>query len=86
MIKIGKVISYYEKIGITIVELTGNLTCGDKIKIYKDGELVLYQQVDKILMNQKNIPFAKSGDVVGLVLDENISKGSEIYRQGELGT
>lgn len=93
MFKIGKVTNYYEKIGITIVKLSGNLISGDKIKIYKDGQLVLFQQVDNIFMNQKDIPFAKSGDVVGLHFvigldenDEKISKGSEIYRQSELGT
>ncbi len=85
MFKIGTVINYFEKIGITIVKISGNLTSGDKIKVYKDGEQVLFQQIDKIISNQTNIPFAKPGDVVGLVLDEKIQKGSEIYRVGELG-
>jgi hypothetical protein len=85
MFKIGNVINYYEKIGVTIVKITGNLTVGDKIKVYKDGDQILFQQIDKILSNQTNIPFAKPGDVVGLVLDEKIQKGSEVYRVGELG-
>ncbi len=97
MFKVGKVINFYEKIGITIVELTANLTVGDTIKIYKDGEEILTQYIDKILFDQKNIPFAKPGDVVGLHfvrshfvigLDENdkkIQKGSEVYRLGQLG-
>ena len=37
MFKIGKVINYYEKIGITIVKLSAPLSVGDKIKFYKDG-------------------------------------------------
>lgn len=85
MFKIGKVTNYYEKIGITIVKIAGNLTVGDKIKVYKDGNMILFQKVDRIISNQTNIPFAKPGDVVGLVLDEKIQKGSEIYRVGELG-
>jgi len=86
MFKIGKVINNYEKIGITVVELTGNLSTGDKIKFYKDGELVLFQQIDRIIMNQKNIPFANTKDVVALVLNEKVPKGSEIYKTGQLGS
>ena len=85
MFKIGKVLNYYQKINITIVELSGNLTVGDKIKVYKDGKLVLYQKIDKIIANQKNIPFAKTGDVVALELNEEVQKGSDIFREGRMG-
>lgn len=85
MFKIGTVINYYEKIGVTVIQLTSNLTIGDEIKIYKDGQLVLIQKVDKIIMNQQNITFAKSKDVIALKLNEKVQKGSEIYRQGQLG-
>ena len=37
-------------------------------------------------MNQKNIPFANSKDVVALVLDEKVQKGSEVYKTSQLGT
>jgi hypothetical protein len=86
MFKIGKVINYYEKIGITIVKLSASLSVGDKIKFYKDGELILYQQIDRIIMNQKNIPFANPHDVVALVLNDKVQKGSEVYKTGQLGT
>lgn len=86
MFKIGKVINYYEKIDITIVALTGGLSIGDKIKFYKDGELVLYQQIDRIIMNQKDVPFANPQDVVALVLNEKVQKGTEVYKTSQLGT
>ena len=85
MFKIGKVINYYEKIGITIVKLSASLSVGDKIKFYKDGELILYQQIDRIIINQKNIPFANSHDVVALVLNDKVQKGTEVYKTGQLG-
>ena len=56
------------------------MTLGDKIKVFKDGECILTQKIDEIKVNQKNIPFAKSGDVVALLLNEKTKKGSEIYR------
>jgi translation elongation factor EF-1alpha len=88
MFKIGKVVNFYQKIGITIIELSGTLSVGDKIKVYKDGKCVLTQEIDEIAMNQKKIPFAKHGDVIALALltDEKIQKGSEIFRLGELGS
>lgn len=89
MFKVGKVINYYEKIGITIIQLTAGLTVGDKIKVYKDGECILTQKVDEIIMDQKKIPFAKMGDVVALSLITDgifkIQKGSEVFRLGQLG-
>lgn len=89
MFKVGKVLNFYEKIGITIVELSSGLTVGDKIKVYKDGECLFTQKIDEIIMNQKKIPFAKMGDVVALSLITDdickIQKGSEIFRLGELG-
>lgn len=86
MFKIGKVINYYEKIDITIVKLSASLSVRDKIKFYKDGELVLYQQIDRIIMNQKDVPFANPQDVVALVLNEKIQKGTEVYKTSQLGT
>lgn len=74
---------------MTIVELSSGLTVGDKIKVYKDGECILTQKVDEIIMNQKKIPFAKMGDVVALSLITDgiykIQKGSEVFRLGQLG-
>lgn len=86
MFKIGKVINYYEKIGVAVISITGNLTVGDTIKIYKDGEEKLLHEVQKILINQQSIPFAKPGDVIGLILNEKVQKGSEVYRVGQLGS
>lgn len=86
MFRIAKVINHYNKIGVTIVKLSGSLFVGDKIKFYKDGELVLYQQIDRIIMNQKDVPFANPQDVVALVLNEKIQKGTEVYKTSQLGT
>lgn len=90
MFKIGSVLNYYHKINITIIELTGNLTVGDKIKLFKDGECILTQQVSEIMMNQKKIPFGKPKDVIALSLEVNenfkIQKETEVFRLGQLGT
>lgn len=85
MFKIGKVLNYYETIGITIVSLSNNLALGDTIKIYKDGEEILEQKINEILLNQKSVVSADRGDVVALHLNENIKKESEVYKVSHLG-
>lgn len=86
MFKVGKVINYYEKIGITVVELSSNLAVGDTIKIYKDGEEILEQKIEEILLNQKSVVSADRHDVVALHLNANIKKESEVYKVSILGT
>ena len=85
MFKIGKVINHYEKIGVTVVELTGNLAVGDVIKIYKDGEEILEQKTEEILLNQKSVVSADRGDVIALHLNANVKKESEVYKVSVLG-
>ncbi len=85
MFRVGKVLNCYQKIGVTIVEISGSLTVGDKIKIYKDGECLLTQEITEIRVNQTKIPFAKPKDVVALVLINEVPKGSEIYKISQLG-
>lgn len=92
MFKVGKVINYYKGIDVLIVNLSSGLSVGDKVKIYRNGEEIVNKEVDKILINNQNIPFAKSGDVVGLSLEdvgpekEKIQKGCEVYREGTVGS
>ncbi len=85
MFRIGKVINYYEKIGVTIVELSGNLAVGDTIKIFKDGEEILVQKINEILLNQKSVVSAERHDMVALHLNANVKKESEVYKVSLLG-
>jgi hypothetical protein len=92
MFKVGKVLNYYKKIDVLIVELSSGLSVGDIVKVYKDGEEIFTKDINKIILNQQDIPFAKLGDVVALPLEdveekakERIQKGSEVYRLGQLG-
>lgn len=85
MFKIGKVTNYYENIGVTVVALTGNLAVGDVIKIYKDGEEILEQKIDEILLNQKSVVSADRHDVIALHLNAKIKKESEVYKISLLG-
>lgn len=80
MFKVGKVIHYYDKIGVAIVELDGSLSVGDRIKFVRGGEDLFEQAVDSIQIEHKKIDSAKKGDVVGLKADEAVKEDTEVFK------
>lgn len=80
--KIGKVTHYYDKIGVVIVELAGNLAVGEKVKFVRGGEDLFEQEVDSIQIEHEQKTSAKKGDVVGLKVQKEVREGAEVYKIG----
>ncbi|BCX14868.1 MAG: hypothetical protein KatS3mg088_551 [Patescibacteria group bacterium] len=80
MFKVGKVTHYYDKIGVAVVELTGDLAVGDKIKFVRGGEDLFEQTVESIQVEHNKIDAAKKGETVGLKVDQPLKEGTEIYK------
>ena len=80
MFKIGKVTHYYDKIGVAIVELGGQLSVGDKIKFVRGGEDVFEQNVDSIQIEHEKKESAKKGEVVGLKVEKEVKEGAEVFK------
>ena len=78
--KIGLVTHYYEKIMVAIIELSSNLKVGDKIKFVRGGEDNFDQNVESIQIEHKNIDEAKSGDIIGIKVNNEVKEGSEVYK------
>ena len=76
---IGKITHYYSKIGVGIVELKGALKVGEKIKI-KGHSTEFDQSIDSIQVDHKEVEEAKSGDVIGLKVNDKVREGDEIYK------
>lgn len=79
-LKIGKVIHYYDKIGVAIVELGSKLSVGDTIKFVRGGEDVFEQTVESLQVEHKKIKEANKGDIVGLKVSQEIREGAEVFR------
>ncbi len=77
--KIGKISHYYTKIGVAIIDLEGVLKVGDKIKI-KGAITDLEQTVSSMQIEHENVEEAKSGESVGLKVDENVREGDAVYK------
>ncbi len=75
---IGKVTHYYGKIGVGIVELSGNLKVGDKIHL-KGHSTDFEQEVDSIQVEHENVDSAKKGEIIGLKVKDKVKEGDEVY-------
>lgn len=80
--KVGKVIHYYDKIGVAIVELDNTLSVGDKIKFSRGGEDLFSQTVDSIQIEHDKKDSAKKGDVIGLKTNEPVKESTDVYKEG----
>ena len=80
MFKVGKVIHYYDKIGVAIVDLDGTLGVGDTIKFVHSGEDLFKQKVESIQIEHEKKDSADKGDVVGLKTSEAVKEGTEVYK------
>ena len=78
MKQIGKVIHYYDKIGVAIVELTAGLKAGESIRIEKDGE-GFEEEVGSMQVEHKDVSKAKKGEQVGIKVKERPKGNAAVY-------
>ena len=76
---IGKVTHYFSKIGVAIVELSDTLKAGDTIRIV-GGETDFDQAVESMEVERQKVKEAKSGDSIGLKIDQKVRSGYRIYK------
>lgn len=78
---VGKVVHYYSKIGVAVVELTGDLNVGDKISI--EGTTTNFQQtVESMQIEHKNLSSAKAGESIGLKVQQKVREGDLVFKIG----
>jgi putative protease len=76
---IGEVTHYYGKIGVGIIKLTGALNVNDRIRI-AGGDVDFTQEVGSMEIDHKKVEAAKSGDVIGLRVDQKVREGYKVYK------
>jgi translation elongation factor EF-Tu-like GTPase len=76
---IGKVTHYFSNIGVAVIELTDTLKVGDTIRIV-GGETDFNQTVDSMEIEHQKVEQAKSGDSVGMKIDQKVRDGYKVYK------
>jgi translation initiation factor IF-2 len=81
--KIGTVFTYFSKIGVAGIRITdGELNVGDTISI--EGHTTNFtQKVGSMQMDHGPVEIAKSGDEVGIQVDEKVRNHDVVYKVSE---
>ncbi|MBI4091895.1 MAG: translation elongation factor-like protein [Candidatus Levybacteria bacterium] len=77
--QIGKVVHYYDRIGVAVVKLGKKLKVGDKVK-FSHGEDSFEQQVSSMQLDHKPINEASKGDEVAIKVDKSAKEGTVVVR------
>ena len=72
---VGKVIHYYDKIGVAIIKLGGALKTGDVVKFVK-GDDEFEQTIGSMQIEKAAIDSGKKGDVIGVKTDSPTKEGT----------
>ena len=75
---IGKIVHFYPKISVAVIELQAGLKIGQKISVEKD-DTTFEQVVDSMQSEHKSIPEAKAGESIGLKLIEPAKEGARVF-------
>ena len=77
--QIGKVVHYYDKLGVAIIDLEkGSLKVGTQVK-FKHGEDEFTQTIDSIQIEHKEVEEVKKGDSFGIKIDQAVKPGTLVY-------
>lgn len=76
---LGKVIHYYDKIGVAVLKLKKPLKVGDMVKFMK-GDEAFQQTIESMQLEHKPVSKAKSNDEVAVKVDNEAKKGTLVYR------
>jgi len=77
--EIGKVTHYFTNIGVAVVELSGDLKVGDKIKI-KGATSDFKQKVASMQIEHEKVEEAKAGQAIGMKVKEHAREGDGVYK------
>lgn len=76
--EVGKITHYFDEIGVAVVEMTGKMKAGDKIKI-KGTTTDFTQKIDSMQIEHEQIKEAKKGDAIGMKVADRVRIHDKVY-------
>lgn len=77
---IGKITHYFDKVNVAVVALDGTLKTGDRIKIGKNDEDFLEQDVRSMQIDRERVEKAGKGQEIGLKIDKRVRVGDLVFK------
>jgi len=77
--QIGKVIHWYDKIGVAVIKLTDTLKKGDNIKIKREKD-EFEDTVNSMQLDHADVDSAEKGSEVAIKLSSKAHDGSVVLR------
>lgn len=75
--ELGKVVHWYDKIGVAVIRLAGVLKVGDRIRV-KRGETEFEETVSSMQFDHKPVEAGKKGQEVAVKLSSPAKDGAAI--------
>ncbi len=75
---VGKITHYFGHVDVAVVELTGTLRVGDKIRV-KGATTDFEQKVDSMQIEHKQVKEAGKGDAVGMKVKGKVRDNDKVY-------
>ena len=76
---VGKIIHFFDKIGVAVVKVDKLTKVGDKIIIEGHGNS-FEQEISSMQVDKENIKEAKAGTEFGLKVDQPVKPGDIVYK------
>ncbi|MBI2195437.1 MAG: hypothetical protein HYU48_00100 [Candidatus Levybacteria bacterium] len=72
---IGKVVHYYDKLGVAVVKLDKKLAAGDRVR-FEHGQNSFEQTIESMQLDHKPINEGNPGDEVAVKVDKKANEGT----------
>jgi len=77
--EVGIVEHYYGKLGVAVIELSGTLKVGDKIKV-KGATTNFEQKVESMQIEHDKVKEAESGQSIGLKVKDHVRQHDKVFK------
>ena len=76
---VGKITHYFSKIGVAVVELSGDVEEGDRIKV--EGATTSFEQVlESMEIENEKVELATVGQSIGLKMKDQVRLHDNVYK------
>lgn len=75
---LGKVIHYYDKIGVAVVKLSKGIKTGDNVK-FVHGDKEFEQAIESMQLEHEAVKTGKKNEEVAMKVDQEVKRGTQVF-------